>query len=135
MNTLKMLKSLTTLALLVLCCWGPLMAQTDVSKKLRKLPKQDGTHLFHEEHDFNFFAVKQDGKIVEILVKDKQGNVVPQEEEKPSSTTRLASGSSGAGTTRPKTTAPGPCPSGPDQICRWNTTFKSCICIYTGPLN
>jgi hypothetical protein len=129
-------KTCLTLSLLLFFTTVSAFAQTDVTGKLKTVPKEDGTYLLHQEDGIQFFAVRAAGKIQNVLVKDKQNRVIPASESESKVNKRANTIST---TTNPISTAPpvtpSPCTDGENTICRWIGSLNRCMCIYTGPLN
>ena len=136
MNTSKAFKACIALSFLLTFTNVVAFSQTDVTAKLKSIPKADGTYLLYQENGIQFFAVKSDGKIMEILVKDKQNNIIPESDA--GSGSRMPSPVI-PGPTTTTTTAPPPttatCPDRDHTVCRWVSKLNRCMCIYTGPLN
>lgn len=116
--------------LLGLFAHAPALAQTDVGKTIKSLPKQDGTYLLVVVDSVYFYAVKKQGKIARYEVTDANGVPIPEAGTAQPQTAAKLSGSGGPGTSG-GFTDPKVCPSGPDEICRWSTFSKSCVCIST----
>ena len=136
MNTSKAIKAIIALSILLFFSNIRAFSQTDVTAKLKSIPKSDGTYLLHQENGIQFFAVKSEGKVIEILVKDKQNNIIP--ENNAGSGSRMPSevipGPTTTTTSAPPVTTP-TCPDRDHTVCRWISKLNRCICIYTGSLN